>query len=133
MLRNRIVASDAAVATPEVAEPAVEEVPQAAPHQAVDEKKPRPKRQPRYHVVLWNDDDHSYGYVMTMLQELFGHPLEKGFQLAKEVDVAGKAIVLTTTMEHAELKRDQIKAYGKDPDIRACKGSMSSSIEPAPE
>jgi ATP-dependent Clp protease adaptor protein ClpS len=133
MSRSYVTSSDTAVATPEVAEPEVEEAPAAAPQKAVDETKPKPKRQPRYHVLLWNDDDHSYGYVITMLQELFGHPIEKGFQLAREVDSRGKAIVLTTTMEHAELKRDQIKAYGKDPDIRACKGSMSSSIEPAPE
>lgn len=128
-----LVASDSAVATPAVAEPEVAPTPEAPPEQAADPGKSKPKRQPRYHVILWNDDDHSYAYVMTMLLELFGHPLEKGFQLAKEVDASGKAIVLTTTMEHAELKRDQIKAYGKDPDIRACKGSMSASIEPAPE
>ena len=66
-----------------------------------------------------------------MLQKLFGHPPEKGFQLAKEVDQRGKAIVLTTTREHAELKRDQIHAFGKDDFIAGCKGSMSATIEPA--
>ena len=90
----------------------------------------RTKRQPRYHVLLWNDDEHTYDYVILMLQELFGHPIEKGFQLAKEVDTSGRAIVLTTTREHAELKRDQIHAFGKDSRIRNCAGSMSSSIEP---
>ncbi len=39
-------------------------------------------------------------------------------------------IVLTTTREHAELKRDQIHAYGKDALIAACKGSMWATIEP---
>jgi ATP-dependent Clp protease adaptor protein ClpS len=92
----------------------------------------RPKRQPRYSVILWNDEDHSYEYVIAMLAELFGHPPEKGFQLAAEVDTAGRAAVLTTTKEHAELKRDQIHAYGKDILIAECKGSMSASIEPAP-
>lgn len=120
------MSKQAAVALPEV-----EDVPQAETKNAEPNK--RPKRQPRYHVILWNDDDHSYEYVIVMLQELFGHPPEKGYQLAKEVDASGKVIVLTTTMEHAELKRDQIKAYGKDPNIQACKGSMSSSIEAAPE
>ncbi len=57
----------------------------------------KPKRQPRYHVFLWNDDNHSYEYVMLMLNELFGHELEKGFGIAKNVDQNGKAIVLTTT------------------------------------
>ena len=91
----------------------------------------RPARQPRYHVVLWNDEDHTYEYVVAMLKELFGHPLEKGFQLAKQVDAGGRANILTTTREHAELKRDQIHAYGKDSYIGECAGSMSASIEPA--
>ncbi len=90
-----------------------------------------PKRQPPYHVVLWNDNDHSYDYVIAMLMELFGYPVEMGFQLAKEVDTQGRAVVLTTTREHAELKRDQIHAYGKDALIEQCRGSMSATIEVA--
>lgn len=97
----------------------------------VEETKQR--RQPRYHVILWNDDDHSFEYVIRMMKELFGYPTERGMTLAKEVDSSGKAVCLTTTMEHAELKRDQIKAYGRDRLIARCKGSMSASIEPAPE
>jgi len=90
----------------------------------------KPRRQPRYHVLLWNDDDHSPEYVILMLQELFGHPPEKGYQIAEEVHHRGKAICLTTTREHAELKRDQIHAYGKDAGITGCAGSMSCTIEP---
>jgi ATP-dependent Clp protease adaptor protein ClpS len=91
----------------------------------------KPKRQPPYHVILWNDDDHTYAYVIAMLMELFGYTAEKGYQLAKKVDTEGKVIVLTTTKEHAELKRDQIHAYGKDALIEGCKGSMWATIEPA--
>ena len=89
------------------------------------------KRQPPYHVILLNDDDHTYQYVIFMLQKLFGHPPEKGFKMAEEVDRTGRVIVDTTSMERAELKRDQIHAYGPDPDIPRCKGSMSAEIEPA--
>ena len=89
-----------------------------------------PKRQPRYHVVLWDDDDHSYEYVVLMMKQVFGHTVERGFLIAKEVDSAGRAICLTTTKEHAELKRDQILAFGRDHLIERCKGSMSASIEP---
>lgn len=87
--------------------------------------------QPPYHVILLNDDDHSYIYVITMLKDLFGHPVEKGYQLADEVDKKGRAIVYTTTLEHAEFKMDQIHAYGPDPHIPRCRGSMSAEIEPA--
>jgi ATP-dependent Clp protease adaptor protein ClpS len=93
----------------------------------------KPKRQPRYNVILWDDQEHTPEYVIAMMQQLFGYPAEKGFQIAQEVDGRGRAIVLTTTKEHAELKRDQIHAFGKDPLIRGCKGSMSASIEPLPE
>jgi len=92
----------------------------------------RPRRQPRFNVILWNDDDHTYAYVINMLQELFGYPVEKGYQLAEEVDKSGRAILMTTTKEHAELKRDQIHAYGKDGLIAASKGSMWSTIEATP-
>jgi ATP-dependent Clp protease adaptor protein ClpS len=92
-----------------------------------------PRRQPRYNVILWDDNDHTYDYVIRMMQELFGHELERAFQMAKEVDSTGRVICLTTTMEHAELKRDQIHAYGKDAHISRCKGSMSASIEPVDE
>ena len=90
------------------------------------------RRQPPYHVILHNDDDHTFEYVIGMMQQLFGHPRETGLQIASEVHNSGRAVVLTTTMEHAELKRDQIHAFGPDPwSSRDCKGSMSASIEPA--
>jgi ATP-dependent Clp protease adaptor protein ClpS len=81
-------------------------------------------------VILWNDDDHSYPYVVRMLQQLFGHPSSRGYRLAEEVDKRGRAVVLTTTLEHAELKRDQIHAFGKDELVDLCLGSMSATIEP---
>jgi ATP-dependent Clp protease adaptor protein ClpS len=101
----------------------------------VPEKKPKTKRKkrevPRYHVVLWDSDAHSYEYVERMLRELFGHTKEQCHEMAVTVDTQGKVVVLTTTKEHAELKRDQILAYGKDELIRNCKGSMHATIESA--
>lgn len=112
-----------------VADPAESIV--VAPLPAASKPAPRdkPQRQPRYHVVLWNDDDHTYEYVVGMLKQLFGHPPETGFRLAKEVDATGRVVVLTTTKEHAELKRDQIHAFGADRLLARSQGSMSASIE----
>ena len=93
----------------------------------------RPKRQPRYNVLLWDDDDHTYNYVIRLCQELFGHPEESAFLVAVEVDTRGRAICTTTTMEHAELKRDQIHAFGRDELMARSAGAMSSTIEPVPE
>jgi ATP-dependent Clp protease adaptor protein ClpS len=108
-------------------------VPETFPAEAVPAARPaaasKPKRQPRYHVVLWNDDDHTYQYVVGMLKKLFGHPFATGLKMAREVDTKGRVVVLTTTLEHAELKRDQIHAYGADRLLARSKGSMSASIE----
>lgn len=93
----------------------------------------RPKHQPPYHVVLFDDDDHTYDYVIEMLMKLFGHPLPTAFHMAQEVDTMGRVIVDTTTLERAELKRDQIHAYGPDRHIPRCRGSMFSVIEAAPD
>lgn len=101
---------------------------QVAPRRRTKGKRRR-KQQPRYHVILWNDNDHTIDYVIRMMEELFRLPSERGFQIAREVDRTGRAICLTTTLEHAELKRDQIHAYGKDYGVAACQGSMSASIE----
>jgi ATP-dependent Clp protease adaptor protein ClpS len=111
--------------------PAVEQEGGAAtvvvePKRAAKRKK---RRIPRYNVILWDSDDHTYDYVERMLRELFGHSPEECHKMAETVDAQGKVVVLTTTKEHAELKRDQILAYGKDDLIRNCKGSMHATIE----
>ncbi len=86
---------------------------------------------PRYHVVLLDDNDHTYDYVIEMLMKLFQHTREQAFLMACEVDAHGRVIVDTTTLERAELKRDQIHAFGADWRIPHCRGSMSACIEPA--
>jgi ATP-dependent Clp protease adaptor protein ClpS len=102
-----------------------------APQKAKPAKKRKPAQMPPFHVVLLNDDDHTYEYVIEMLKVIFGYPDEKGMQMAKEVDEEGRVILLTTHRELAELKRDQIHAYGTDPRVATCKGSMSATVEPA--
>jgi ATP-dependent Clp protease adaptor protein ClpS len=98
----------------------------AEPKKDTDRKK---REVPKYNVLLWDSDAHSYEYVERMLKELFGHTKEQCHIMAETVDTQGKVIVFTTTQEHAELKRDQIIAYGKDDLIKNCKGSMHSTIE----
>ena len=87
------------------------------------------RRAPLYHVILHDDDKHTYQYVILMLMRLFGMTAEQGYQHAREVDTSGRSIVATTTLERAELKRDQIRAFGPDPLIADSPGSMAASIE----
>jgi ATP-dependent Clp protease adaptor protein ClpS len=84
---------------------------------------------PLWHVVLLDDDDHTHEYVMEMLKCIFGHPEPAGFRMAEEVDRAGRAVVYTCHRELAELKRDQIHAYGVDLRVATCQGSMSATLE----
>ncbi len=86
---------------------------------------------PLYHVVLLDDNDHTYEYVIEMLATLFGHSRGHAFKLACEVDLMGRVTVDTTTLERAELKRDQICSYGPDGRLAHSGGSMASVIEPA--
>src|SRR4051812_26335609 len=86
---------------------------------------------PLYHVVLLDDDDHIYDYVIDMLQTLFIFSLQQAFHHAQEVDSAGRTILITCELPQAEFGRDQIHAYGPDPRLSRSKGSMSAIVEPA--
>lgn len=89
------------------------------------------KLQPPYHVILLDDQDHTYEYVMEMLQKVCGHSIEKAFLMAQAVDIEGRAIVFTGAYEQAEFKQQQIHSFGKDWRIPACAGSMSAVLESA--
>jgi ATP-dependent Clp protease adaptor protein ClpS len=96
-----------------------------------EKKEQKTEGLPPYNVVLLDDNDHSFEYVIRMLNKIFGHPPEKGYQMAIKVHTTGRVVVATTHLEHAELKRDQIHTFGPDPLIPRCKGSMSATVEPA--
>lgn len=96
-----------------------------------EEAKTQPRRLPPFHVVLLDDNDHTYDYVIHMMQSVFGYPIERGFQLAREVDTRGRVICLTTTFEHAELKREQMLAFGADPLLKRSSRAMRVILEPA--
>lgn len=92
--------------------------------------KPAPKPW-HWHVVLLNDDHHTYDYVVRMVQELFGRTREDAYAMALKVDGDGRVVLLKTHREHAELKREQIIAFGRDPLMASSKGPMSAVLEPA--
>lgn len=85
---------------------------------------------PLYRVVLLDDDDHTYDYVIEMLQKIFILTLEQAFRHAVEVDTMGRTNVLTCHLPEAEYARDQIHSYGPDWRMPRSKGSMSAVVEP---
>jgi len=86
---------------------------------------------PLYHVVLLDDDMHTYEYVIEMLQRLFLFTKLDAFRHAIEVDTTGRTTVITCELPQAEFAREQIHAYGADPRIEASKSSMRAVVEPA--
>lgn len=91
----------------------------------------REQHAPLYHVVLLDDDEHTYDYVIEMLQKLFLFSENAAFEHAVEVDTMGKTIVMTCDLPAAEFARDQIHSYGADPRMPKSKGSMSAMVVPA--
>jgi ATP-dependent Clp protease adaptor protein ClpS len=83
-----------------------------------------------YNVVLLDDDEHTYDYVVEMLQKLFFMSAEQAYNHAVEVDKTKRTIVLTAELEPAEYAQRQIHSYGADWRMPKSKGSMSAVIEP---
>src|SRR5688572_24366681 len=113
---------------------AVLEPPKAKPAAPKTDPKNKPKRQPPYAVIVENDDDHTYEYVILGLCKVCGHSAEKAFQLAAQIDKQGRAAVWTGSLEVAELKRDQILGLG--PDFFARKPvnyPLGVTLEPLPQ
>jgi ATP-dependent Clp protease adaptor protein ClpS len=86
---------------------------------------------PLYHVVLLDDDEHTYEYVVEMLQKLFALAQSDAFNHAVEVDSTGRTVVITCELPQAEFGRDQIHGFGADWRMPQSKGSMSAIVEPA--
>jgi len=86
---------------------------------------------PLYRVVLLDDNDHTYDYVIEMLQTIFIFTLEQAYRHAEEVDRTGRTPLITCELAEAEFGRDQIQAYGRDWRLERSQGSMSAVVEPA--
>lgn len=90
------------------------------------------RRMPPYHVIILNDEEHTFEYVIELLAKIFGHSRTRGEELAWTIHTRGRAVVYTTHKEKAELKREQVLAYGPDPRMSISKGPLGCYIEPAP-
>jgi ATP-dependent Clp protease adaptor protein ClpS len=90
-----------------------------------------PPPPPLYNVVLLDDNDHTYDYVVEMLTKLFAMSKVDAYLHAEEVDSTGRTVVITCGLSEAEFGRDQIHNYGPDYRMPNCRGSMKAIIEPA--
>jgi ATP-dependent Clp protease adaptor protein ClpS len=94
------------------------------------EKEQRERLTPLYNVVLLDDDEHTYDYVVEMLQKLFALSAGDAWNHAVEVDSTGRTVVITCELAEAEFGRDQIHGFGADWRMPQSKGSMSAIVEP---
>jgi ATP-dependent Clp protease adaptor protein ClpS len=99
----------------------------------LDQSNDTPAHEPLFNVVLLNDDHHTDVYVVEMLGRLFFIAPAQAFRHAVEVDTTGRTILITCEHAQAQFARDQIHAFGPDPRIKTCSGSMSAIVEPAPK
>ncbi|GAB4515277.1 MAG: ATP-dependent Clp protease adaptor ClpS [Phycisphaerales bacterium] len=93
--------------------------------------RPHTRRPSMWNVVILDDDEHTYDYVIELLTNVFGHTIEKAFSIAEAIDFEGRGVCATLHLELAELKRDQIIGFGADPRLDESAGPMSAVLEPA--
>lgn len=87
--------------------------------------------EPPYHLILLDDNEHTYNYVIHMVGAIFGYGREKAFAIACVVDSQGQAVLMTASKDEVLLKQEAVHAFGADPAMPESKGSMTAIIEPA--
>ena len=96
-------------------------------------EKTRTRRVPPYHVVIENDDDHSFEFVVKTLCQALGYTMERSYQLTLQAHRSGKSAVWTGPKEVAELKAEQIQTFHETRERDQAKlGPVTCYIEPSP-
>ena len=94
-----------------------------------NEQKSRDDLAKLYHVIILNDDEHTFDYVIEMLQAVFGLSFPAALSHTTEADSTGSSIVHTCGLEEAEHKRDQVHTYGPDWRMPNSRGSVVALVE----
>ena len=89
----------------------------------------KPKKAPNFKVVLFNDEQHTYDYVVEMLTKVCQLAKNSAFRCAVEVDMTGKTIVYYGTKDECEDVCLKILNYGADHRIPESMGSMEAEVQ----
>jgi ATP-dependent Clp protease adaptor protein ClpS len=88
---------------------------------------------PPYHVILENDDFHSFEFVIAVLVKTIACTTERAVQLTWKAHSEGRAVIWTGSKEVAEFKVEQIRTFHETRERDGLKlGPLSCCIEPAP-
>ncbi len=99
--------------------------PKESPETGV-ETEPRAERACK--VLLYNDEEHTYDYVVEMLAHACGLSREKAFRCAVEVDLTGRTIVYFGTRPACKAVAEKIRAYGPDHRLPQSMSSMRCEV-----
>lgn len=62
----------------------------------------------KYVIILHNDNDHSYDYVVLLIHKVFGYDIPRCVALTNQVHTQGLCMVWIGTQEVGELKCEMI-------------------------
>jgi ATP-dependent Clp protease adaptor protein ClpS len=87
------------------------------------------QQMPPYHVLIENDDFHSFMFVVAVVQQVFAYPIDRTVELVTHAHQHGEAIVWTGSKEVAELKLEQITTFSEQRDDGKNLGPLSCRLE----
>ena len=97
-----------------------------------DQSDSKPRQQPPYAVILHNDSINGFDYVVATLRKVFHYGGLKAFRLTFTAHVKGRVVVWSGMKEHAELKADQLRSCGPDPQMKA-RGAQTLRVTIEPQ
>jgi ATP-dependent Clp protease adaptor protein ClpS len=80
-------------------------------------------------VVLFDDEDHSYDYVVEMLTNCCEMSRDAAFHCALEVDMTGRTIVFYGDFDACKTVCDKILSYGPDHRLPHSMSSMNAEVQ----
>ena len=96
---------------------------------AETETEPQARAERACKVILLNDEEHTYDYVVEMLSHACGLSREKAFRCAVEVDLTGRTIVYYGTRPACKAVAEKIRAYGPDHRLPQSMSSMKCEVQ----
>ena len=86
---------------------------------------------PPYHVILENDDHHTFEFVISVLQKVFRITEQQATIFAMEAHTKGRAVVWTGSKEVAELRVEQMLGFSEILQNGTKLGPLGVYLEPA--
>ncbi len=82
-----------------------------------------------FKVVLFNDEEHTYDYVVEMLTQVCKLSRENAFRCAVEVDLTGRTIVYYGSHTECGAVCARILVFGPDHRLPQSMGSMNAEVQ----